>query len=94
MLVDQWPYYTSLRKGWVLGKKFQVNQPIKNEADIIRKQLILVDDPASPHDSLDQNSKPLEGPWMYFSGGEYKEDTKDAIKVLDYQDWAGWAMEN
>ena len=61
-------------------------QTIKDVADAKGKQIILIDDLANPPESLDQNSKPPEGPWMYLSKGDYQEDTKDAIKVLDYQD--------
>ena len=61
-------------------------QTIKDVADAKSKQIILIDDPANSPESLDQNSKPPESPWMYLSKGDYVEDTKDAIKVFDYQD--------
>ena len=61
-------------------------QTIKDVTDAKSKKIILIDDPANPPGSLDQNSKPPEGPWMYLSTGHYQEDTKDAIKILDYQD--------
>ena len=51
---------------------------IKDVTDAKSKQIILIDDLANPPKSLDQNSKPPEGPWMYLSKGDYQEDTKFA----------------